>query len=105
MSYREVKKHGLLFWKRSEVVTFDYPEGTFITGIACTDLDPNKKGLATIVSGGINLNYVQINLESERSVGLRYIIEIYAPSFEKYLYQKTTETVSEVDTDTNYVQL
>lgn len=83
MSYREVKKHGLLFWKRQETVILDYPIGTNITGIACIDLDPDKKGIAAIVDGGVNYNFVHINLESERGVGLRYIIEVYSSKMKK----------------------
>lgn len=77
MTYREVKKHGLLFFKRKQTVNLDYPLGTLISGIAIVDLDPEKRGTATIIAGGLNCNYVYIILESERSAGLRYTIEIY----------------------------
>lgn len=84
MSYREVKKQGLLFFKRSESLTFEYPEGTNITGIACVDLSPNKMGSVTVEEGGIGFNSVSLYLESERSASLRYTVEIYIPSFLKH---------------------
>lgn len=85
MSYTEVKKHGLLFFKRHDSVNFVYPEGTKITGIACTDLTPNKKGVPTIVEGGINSSHVKIDFDSERSAGLKFTVEIYTISHKKPL--------------------
>lgn len=77
MTYRQVKKQGLLFFKRKAVVDLEYPRGTKIAGIAIVDLDPEKQGTVTILAGGLNYNFVYIVLESERSAGLRYTIEIY----------------------------
>ena len=77
MTYRQVKKHGLLFFKRKEIVDLEYPVGTNITGIAIIDLDPEKSGTVSILAGGLYYNFVYIILESARSVGLRYTIEIY----------------------------
>ena len=77
MTYRQVKKHGLLFFKRKETVNLEYPAGTIIKGIAIIDLDPEKRGTVNIIAGGLNYNFVYINLESERSYGLTYTIEIY----------------------------
>lgn len=81
MSYAEVKKQGLLFFKRYKMLSFTYPEGTKITGIACVDLTPIKHAVAKITKGGVNADYVEISLQSERSYGLRYIIEIYTKSY------------------------
>lgn len=83
MSYTEVKKHGLLFFKRQDSVAFCYPEGTKITGIACTDLSPNKKGIARITRGGVNSSHVQIDFKSELSAGLKFTVEIYSTSHKK----------------------
>lgn len=80
MSYQEVKKHGFLFFKRAETLFFKYPDGK-ITGIACVDLTPDKTGNATITKGGLDHDFVEIYLESERSTGLRYIVEIYTSTF------------------------
>ncbi|KAI5644598.1 transcription activator MBF2 domain-containing protein [Phthorimaea operculella] len=81
MSYREVKKHGLLFFVRQETVVFEYPQGTNITGIAISDISENKLGIPRILEGGVGHSFVKIHLESERSTGLKFIIEIYASSF------------------------
>lgn len=85
MSYTEVKKHGLLFFKRHDSVAFSYPKGTKITGIACVDLSPKKKGIPKIVQGGINSSFVQIDFESEVSAGLKFTVEIYTISLKKDL--------------------
>lgn len=77
MTYKEVKKHGLFFFKRKVTVDLDYPEGTNITGIACVDLDPEKRGTVIITEGGLYSSFIHLILESERGYGLRYIIEVY----------------------------
>lgn len=81
MSYTEVKKHGLLFFRRQETLIFNYPPDTNITGIACMDISPDKKGIATILEGGVGKNFVKLHFESETSVGLRFIIEIYTAAY------------------------
>lgn len=48
------------FFKRKEVVNLVYPEGTNITGIACIDLDPDKRGIVSITEGGLYSSYVRI---------------------------------------------
>lgn len=77
MSYKEVKKHGLLLVRRTKTVSYIYPMGTKITGIACTDLTPNKTSDIKIVKGGLNENFIELEMTSARGSGLKYIIEIY----------------------------
>lgn len=80
MSYKEVKKQGIAFFKREETLYFAYPWDTQITGIACVDITPDHLSTATIEEGGIGHVYVKIQLQSARGYGLKYIVEIYSKS-------------------------
>lgn len=77
MTYAEVKKHGFIFVERSKTVSYTYPLGTKITGIACIDLTPNKTSSINVINGGLNESYIDIEMVSGRGCGLKYIVEIY----------------------------
>lgn len=77
MTYTEVKKQGFIFVKRTKILSYTYPMGTIISGVACIDLTPNKTSTANIINGGLGQNYIEIQLESARGLGLKYIVEIY----------------------------
>lgn len=81
MSYKEVKKQGIVFFLREETLYYAYPFNTQITGIACVDITPNHLSTATIEEGGIGHAFVKIHLQSARGYGLKYIVEIYTRSF------------------------
>lgn len=80
MTYKEVKKQGLAFFKREETLYYSYPWDTQITGISCVDITPDHLSTATIEEGGIGYGYVKLYLQSARGYGLKYIVEIYSKS-------------------------
>ncbi|KAJ0177398.1 hypothetical protein K1T71_007407 [Dendrolimus kikuchii] len=68
---------GIILTKRKKYIHFEYEANQKIKGIAIRDLD---NGLAepAITSGGLNFNYVDIKLKSQRGSGFNYLVEIYA---------------------------
>lgn len=80
MTYKEVKKQGIVFFTREETLYFVYPWDTQITGISCVDITPNHLSTTNIEEGGIGHAYVKLHLQSARGYGLKYIVEIYTKS-------------------------
>ncbi|XP_052758932.1 uncharacterized protein LOC113521529 [Galleria mellonella] len=75
---KTVETSGIPLIKKTEEVYFEYPlDDQMIKGVAVMDLD-NGLAESSINSGGLGFNFVNITLKSERGLGLRFRIEVYA---------------------------